>query len=330
MTTRGLVLGKFMPPHLGHLRLFEFASRWVDEVVIVVGTRPGEPIDGDRRGGWVRALAPTAQVLRLHADLPQLPEEHPRFWELWRSALLDLLGEAPTHVLAGEDYGARLAAELGVLFVPLDRGDGALEISATEIRRDPARHWDELPRIVRRDLVRRVHVVGPESTGKTTLARALAGALDCPWVPEYARTWLTRPGVSGDAPEVCEADLEAIARGHAASADAVVSLGRHPLAVLDTDSLCTAFWSKHFLGRVPPGVRAAEAAESPAFTLLTAPDLPWEGGPLRYMSGAGEEAFDRLRGRVEAAGRAHAVVRGSGPARLACALDALASAGLLP
>lgn len=44
-----MVLGKFMPPHAGHVYLCEFARRWVDELTIVVGSTAAEPIPGAQR-----------------------------------------------------------------------------------------------------------------------------------------------------------------------------------------------------------------------------------------------------------------------------------------
>ena len=53
-----------------------------------------------------------------------------------------------------------------------------------------------------------ITIVGPESSGKTTLARQLAAELGCPWVPEYAREYLEQRGGYYD-----ESDLEMIAEG---------------------------------------------------------------------------------------------------------------------
>lgn len=53
-----------------------------------------------------------------------------------------------------------------------------------------------------------ITLVGPESSGKTTLARQLAAELGCPWVPEYARQYLEQRGGYYD-----ETDLDMIAEG---------------------------------------------------------------------------------------------------------------------
>src|SRR5207302_10464947 len=122
----------------------------------------------------------------------------------------------PDFVFASEDYGRRLAEELGAKFVPVDRERGAVPVSGTAVRSDPMANWSFIPRCVRPYFAKRVCVFGPESSGKTTLARRLADHFRTAWVPEYARTLLEANG--GDVR--CE-DMEVIARGQAAAEDAL-------------------------------------------------------------------------------------------------------------
>src|SRR4051812_43153596 len=192
--TSGMLLGKFMPPHLGHVYLGEFASRHVDRLSIVVCSLAAEPIPGELRFRWMRELFPFDDVIHLTDELPQQPSEHPRFWDLWRAALLRVLPGRPDRVFASEDYGKRLAEELGGVFVPVDKARTAVPTSGTSVRNDPMASWDYLPRCVRPYFVKRVCVFGPESTGKSTLARRLADHFGTAWVPEYARTLLEAKG----------------------------------------------------------------------------------------------------------------------------------------
>src|SRR5688572_12742104 len=97
---RGLVLGKFMPPHLGHLHLVEFARSWVAELVVVVGTLAREPIPGELRHRWMKELAPWAKVVHLTDENPQDPSEHPDFWEIWRASLKRVVPEPIDWVFA--------------------------------------------------------------------------------------------------------------------------------------------------------------------------------------------------------------------------------------
>ena len=60
--TRGLVIGKFLPPHRGHAFLIETARRQVDHLVVLVCSLGREPIPGDRRVEWLREMLPGADV----------------------------------------------------------------------------------------------------------------------------------------------------------------------------------------------------------------------------------------------------------------------------
>ncbi|RYE93236.1 MAG: transcriptional regulator, partial [Myxococcales bacterium] len=225
---RGLVLGKFMPPHLGHLYLTEFAQAHVDHLTVVVGSLAREPIAGELRHRWMSELLPRATVVHLTDELPQDPSEHPDFWTLWREALRRVLPGPVDEVFASEPYGERLARELGASFVPVDIARAAVPVSGTAIRTDPMRHWDYLPRCVRPYFARRVCVFGPESTGKSTLAARLAAHYATVCVPEYARTYL-----EARAGHLTADDLEPIARGQLAS-DEALSRNANRLVVSDT------------------------------------------------------------------------------------------------
>lgn len=323
--THALVLGKFMPPTTGHVDLVRFAGEICNDVSIVVGSLKREPIPGEQRVRWMEELFPRCAVLHLNEELPSEPAEHPEFWRLWREALCRVLPAPPTHVFAGEAYGARLASELNASFMPLDRHSGpSAGVCATDIRRDPGAHWDALPGPCRPYFQRRVHLVGPESSGKSTLAAALAEHFRTSWVPEYARTWLERKGndPAGGVRPVHAADMPIIARGHRASAHALAPFAG-PLLFLDTDVLTTALWSEELFGEVDRAVATLAAEEAPALTLLLAPDLPWQIDTVRYRQGQSDKHFAWFARELSARSRPWISIEGRGSERLGAAIRAV-------
>jgi NadR type nicotinamide-nucleotide adenylyltransferase len=315
--TRGMILGKFLPPHLGHVYLGEFAQGLVDELDVVVGTLAREPIPGALRHAWMTELFPRARVHHLAEELPQEPAEHPEFWRLWREALLGILPAPPDVVFASEAYGHRLAAELGARFVPVDPLRTALPISGTRIREAPCAHFAMLPRCVRPYFVRRVVVFGPESTGKSTLAAKLARHYGTVWVPEYARTWL-ETWARDPRPE----DMPMVARGQAASEDA---LARDADRVLfaDTDPLSTLHWSEALFGAVHPEVRRLADTRAGDLYLLGDVDVPFVEDPIRYLPGARAAFFERSAALLAERGRRVVILRGGWEARWRTAVDAV-------
>src|SRR5687768_14796348 len=210
--TTGMLLGKFLPPHLGHQYLVDFARHYVDELIVLVCTLAREPIPGGLRFRWMREMFPQANVRLVHVtdDLPQEPADHPQFWDVWRGVVRRYIpeGSGPDYVFASESYGYKLAEVLGATFIPVDPSRQLVPVSGTAIRTDPMANWKYLPAAVRPYFVRRVCLFGPESTGKTTLAARLAEHFDTVWVSEHARPLLDPKA------GVCEeSDIPRIARG---------------------------------------------------------------------------------------------------------------------
>jgi HTH-type transcriptional repressor of NAD biosynthesis genes len=305
---RGLVLGKFLPVHDGHLHLVRFARTFVHELTVVVEAIVDEPVPQAVRVAWLRALVPDVRVVALPGHHPQAPHEHPHFWDHWRAVLLDALGAPPDAVFASEDYGAPLAEALGSAFVPVDPARVGVDVSGTRVRADPLGHFDRLPPPVRAWYTLRVAVVGPESTGKSTLVRALGARFGAVTVPEYARTYLERhPRAAAE--DITARDLELIAHGQVAAEDSLAYTSRG-LLVCDTDALTTCVWSEHLLGSVPPSLAGLAEGRRYDLTLLLAPDVPWVRDGVRYVPHAGERFFARLRAALTAAGRVPVVLAG--------------------
>ena len=248
---RGLIIGKFMPPHRGHVHLVDFARNYARDITVVVESVAGEPIDSALRYAWMQELAHGCHVHHLREHHPQQPSEHPDFWAVWTRTLHGIVGGDIDYLFASESYGRRLAAELSATFVPVDPARAAVTISGSELRAAPMTHWHALPACVRPYFVKRVCLFGPESTGKTTLAQQLARHFDSMAVPEYARTHL-----EAQAGKLAEHDLLAIVRGQVAAEEALARQANR-LLFCDTDPLTTAIWSEVLYQRCDPAVTAA-------------------------------------------------------------------------
>ena len=304
--TTGLVLGKFLPPHLGHQFLIDFARHYVDELVVLVCTLGREPIPGELRYGWMREMFPHANVRLVHVteDLPQEPAEHPEFWGVWRDVVRRHL-PVVDYVFASEDYGHTLAEVLSATYVPVDQARDVVPVSGTLIRAEPMKYWRYLPAAVRPHYVRRVCLFGSESTGKTTLARRLAERFETVWVHEHAR-----PLLDHKAGVCAESDIPLIARGQVAAEEAMARQANRVL-FCDTDPLLTVVWSEVlFEGRCPEGVRQVAEGRRYDLYLLTDVDVPWVSDGQRYLPHLRSEFFERCEGILRRTKRAYVVVGG--------------------
>ncbi len=289
--TRGLVLGKFMPPHRGHQFLIDFARHYVDSLTVLVCTLDREPIDGNLRFAWMRAKFPDELLVHVTDEVPQTPEEHPEFWRIWRELVLRHCPDGLDYVFASESYGERLAMEVGAEFVPVDIDRELRNISGTAIRTAPLKHWDMLPEAVRPHYLKRVCIFGPESTGKSTLAKQLAEHFDTSYVFEYARPLLDPKGGQCD-----ESDIARIARGQVAAEDAMAQQANRVL-FCDTNVLLTVVWSETLFGRCESWIRALAAKRRYDLTLLLDVDVPWVDDEQRYFPDMPERRafFERCR-----------------------------------
>jgi NadR type nicotinamide-nucleotide adenylyltransferase len=158
----------------------------------------------------------------------------------------------------------------------------------------------------------RICLTGPESTGKTELATALARELGTVWVPEYAREYAEQHG--GD---LTAADVEPIARGQIANEERLAPLASRVL-LLDTDLISTVVYARYFYGSCPSWiVEEARARRADLYVLLDT-DLPWQPDPARSAPGdAREDLFDAFRAALDEFETRWEIVSGGWEKRLA-------------
>lgn len=154
----------------------------------------------------------------------------------------------------------------------------------------------------------RICVIGPESTGKTTLVRQLAEWAEAEWVPEASREYAERT-----ARPLTADDVGPIAREHMRLADLGAARARKRgsgLLVLDTDLVSTVVYARHYYGASPRWVERAERERRAPLYLLCDVDVPWVPDGIRDRPAEREAMFALF---ASALARRHApVVRVSG------------------
>ncbi len=322
LAKRGLVLGKFMPLHSGHLYLVNMALAMVDELTIVIDMPHADAaIPQATRYDWLQELVPQARILCLKDENPQTPEETEDFWPIWRNSLTKLLnGQTPDLVFASEHYGVRLAKELDADFIPVDISRTVVPISATAIRTMPGKYWEFLPQPVRAFYCQRISIFGPESTGKTSLALRLSKEFSATCVPEYARAFLQQ-----QQGQIHKGDLVRIAYAQAASEDALARNSKG-LLICDTDPLATIIWNE-VLGNAKDANSIYQCAVSRRYdlTLLCDIDVPWIKDDVRYCPENRALFFQRCQQLLEQNNRPYLVLSGSWDKRWEMARDSVKS-----
>lgn len=158
----------------------------------------------------------------------------------------------------------------------------------------------------------RVAILGAESTGKSTLAAALATHYRTSWVPEYLREFV---GKQGRTPN--EEDQLGIARMQLAREEQAISQA-HTWLFCDTTPIMTAIYSAHYFGSVDHELSALAARHEYVSTIVSAPTTPWIADGLQRESDAVRQHIHRqLLKTLQTAGIPYLLVDGNVETRIA-------------
>ena len=160
--------------------------------------------------------------------------------------------------------------------------------------------------------IKKISVTGPESSGKTTLARALAQRLNTLWVPEYARLYLQSKGPQysyEDYLKIAEGQMrwEQLMEQRLQQSPPKASAKRPPL-ITDTGALVLKIWGELRFGRYPAYLD--QALQEYDLFLLCAPDIPFEPDPLREHPHLREKLFEHYLQHLKTLGKPFQIMRG--------------------
>jgi NadR type nicotinamide-nucleotide adenylyltransferase len=166
-------------------------------------------------------------------------------------------------------------------------------------------------------MIKKISITGPESTGKSTLAQALAEHYQTVWVPEYARSYLDSLGR-----EYTKDDLVEITKGQIKAEDEMEKKASG-LLICDTDLLVIKIWHQHRFGQLHPLITDNYKRRSYDFYLLMDIDLPWKYDPQREHPHLRQYFFDLYERELRKMGVQYAVISGENRFRLRSAITAI-------
>jgi nicotinamide riboside kinase len=178
----------------------------------------------------------------------------------------------------------------------------------------PKTQYSNLPLLLL-SMVKKIVITGPESSGKTTLARFLAERLGTVWVPEFARTYLQHLGRPYH-----NADLDTILKGQLAWEKWYEQLA-HEYLVCDTDWTVLDIWRR---SRGLEGI--AKQHQAPwHLAVLCTPDFDWEPDPLREHPFEQQAFFEQYAQLLQQQNSPFVCVSGAVPLRIEKILETLPS-----
>jgi nicotinamide riboside kinase len=340
----GLVVGKCWPPHRGHQLLLETAAAQVAELLVLVYANPDDLVHpAPARAAWLRELyrgddyragprigSTPLRIVALTAEADDLPPDaadnytHREFVRQW----LARHGYTIDVVFSSEAYGPGFAAHLGAAHVLVDAARRQVPVSGTQLRRALAASevGQSLPAAaflhpfvaaqygaVPAAAVPRLVLLGAESSGKTTLATALAEALGTAWVPEYGRILHEQKNGALD-----YEDLLYIGRRQLELEDEAAPQARGWL-VCDTNAATTALYSYYYFHRCDPALRALARVCGARYarTFVCMPTVPFEQDGWRGPETLRQFQHGAILMQLEALGIPYTLLDGSVAERVA-------------
>jgi len=170
----------------------------------------------------------------------------------------------------------------------------------------------------------KIVLLGPESTGKTTLAKALAAHYKTKWVPEYMRTYLQDKWDATK--EICtKEDLLPIASGQMVSENNISKLANEVL-FCDTNLLELKVYSEYYFdGYCPSEIERFALKNKYNLYFLTYIDAPWEDDDLRDRPYDRSTLFRMFEEELVKQNFPYKILKGNNNTRLQCAIEAIDS-----
>lgn len=132
--------------------------------------------------------------------------------------------------------------------------------------------------------LKKIVVIGPESTGKSTLCGYLANYYNTLWCPEFARAYLLENGTSytaNDLIKIAKGQLDAEQKHAEALQSQIDQTGIIKPLIIDTDMYVMKVWSEYVFGTCPTFILDEINKQDFDLYLLCKPDIPWVKDELR-------------------------------------------------
>ena len=277
---RGFVFGKYMPFHNGHKALIDFAKSKCNELFVVVCCSDKEKLPSATRVSWITETyvdEADIQVIELNykeSELPNTSESSTEVSKVWANYFQSVLPEVDL-LVTSEKYGEYVSEFMQIEHIYFDQQRIKNPISATQIRESAYNNWHFLPDAVKRDLQKKVVLLGTECTGKSSISTALSKEFNSVLVEEAGRE------IIQDSKDFSLEQVQRIAKVHAENIEKA-SKKLTPFVFIDTDIHITQSYAKYEFGKYLELDKEIYKANKADYYFYLTKDLPYEqdGGRL--------------------------------------------------
>ena len=215
---KGIIFGKFYPLHIGHVDFIQRASGYVDTLYVVVCTDDERdmrlfneskmkkmPTAKDRIKFVTQTFKYQENIKIIHLAEDGIPA-YPNGWAGWADRVKEVLARNKIKIdviftnepqdvenyksnFIDKGYAVDVFSD-NLEIITLDISRNHFNISATEIRKDPYKNWQFIPKYVRGFFILKVGIIGSEHSGKTNLTHKLANYYNTTYVKEYRKEYI--------------------------------------------------------------------------------------------------------------------------------------------
>ena len=312
---RGLVIGKFMPVHQGHIALINFALEYCDELIVSMSYTLADKISHSLRYEWLKIIFGNNPKIKVEESLDDFDNENLPLNErikIWARFINNRFSKIDV-VISSEEYGIPFAQHLGATSVLFDRSRNQIPISASKIRAKPFFYWDFIPEVVRPYFVKKICFYGPESTGKSNTAKRMAEIYQTEFVPEVAREIVNSNDFT----------VEDIIKIGKMQTERVLEKAKTANKILfcDTDLITTQIYCQHYLANVPSILFELEREIKYDQYFLFEVDVPWVADGLRDLGEQRTHMFQTFKLELDKRKISYRIVKGDWDTREAYILS---------
>ena len=324
----GMYGGSFNPLHMGHVSCILQGANMCKTLYVVIcdGAARGE-IDIRIKYRWIYQLTKhigNVKIIILPDNLKTKEEYTEEYWFSDAQYIKEQIGAPIDVVFFGDDYD-----EKSFWYACYPEAEKHVfprnGISSSELRENIYKHWDWLPNIVKSYYVKKVLLVGGESTGKSTLTINLANYYNTNYVEEAGRELSEKSGT--DTLMIQEDFTEILLRQKLNQMKAAQSSNK--LLFVDTDALITQFYLNFFDdGCAQKNIelsKAIDALNEFDLILFLEPDVPFvqDGGRSEIIHNERIKYSEQIKAILDAHNKQYVCVSGDYQKRFTQAIDAV-------
>lgn len=324
----GMYGGCFNPLHLGHVDCIIQAANMCQELYIVlsVGNNRGE-INYRVRYRWLYQLTKhigNVKIITLFDDAATKADYTEEYWDNDAKKVKEQIGKPIDIVFCGDDYDEnsfwnKCYPESEIYFFPRNG------ISSTEIRKNPYKRWDWIPNVVKPFFVKKVLLMGGESTGKSTLTINLANRFNTNYIDEAGRDISERSGT--DMLMLSEDFTEILLQHKLNEINAINDSNK--VLFIDTDALVTQFYMSFLndpeIDRNKALSDAIDALNEYDLIMFLEPDVAFvqDGDRSEVIRDDRETYSNKIKDLITSHGKNFIVINGSYQERYVKAVEAV-------